>query len=183
MLAKAYVLSFPVNEKENFPRLIAFLMENDPGLDENSKLIKCTKFLGNSLVQSGLQNYIRENQDEARERMYNIGSGAGVDPEITERAYQDMAGSDTNLEMIDLGKELLWLADVLPPAVQGNNEPYFTTGTDSRQIIRQYLPVIAGMDSEMNALLNSVLEENRSLLFNVMEEELVIYSLMACSFQ
>lgn len=181
VLAKAYVLSIPLNEKENFPELVNLLLNYDNFFDENSKLIKCADLLGNMLIRYALQNYSHDNPQESRERMFNIGANAGVPPEITSKACDDMTTSNASLEMFELGRELLWLVEVLPPACQGNDEPYFSTGTENRQLIRQFAPIFAGMGQEMEAYFNAVLRENQSTFFSMMEEQLLIYSLMACS--
>lgn len=44
-------------------------------------------------------------------------------------------------DMFAMGQELLWLANVLPAAAQGNYTPYNTTGTDTRRMMHQVLPM------------------------------------------
>ena len=133
LVAKAYVLSAPLIGREN--ELIPLIQSNPDDFNEGGRAIRCMQSLGTALAQGGLEQSKQFSDVWTIERFPSMPTGlehltGQVDASL--RSY----GSD----MFSMGNELVWLSQVLPPAVQGNYTPYKTTGTSSRRMAAQALP-------------------------------------------
>jgi hypothetical protein len=61
-----------------------------------------------------------------------------------------------------MGQELQWLAQVLPPAAEGDWGPYENTGTPMRNQVRQVLPILqiaSQMDPSLAAIVDNVMKQ------------------------
>jgi len=119
----------------------AFLFNNFLNLDEMSDLLnqnkvlflpggsalRCMQSLGIKLTQAGLNAY----DPKALERAYRTGGP----PEMAEQVARKINSGSANLNA--MGQEFLWLAEVLPAAVQGNAQPYLSTKPLSRPMTHQ----------------------------------------------
>lgn len=181
-LANIYMLTIPINEEEDNQILYLMLAGHDSILNENSKLIKCVKFIGNNMCNNALQNFIANGSSKENEhdRMTRIGNENGVPPDITEKAWNDMDKSDANVDLMNLGLEFLWLSEVLPSVLEGDNELYFTTGTEIRQTIRQLMRLVNTTYPGVGSIINGIIKDNNAQMYSLVEEQILIYSLWMC---
>lgn len=105
-------------------------------LKSNGPIIECARNLGNALISRGLSSYMQTDYDDAYGRVLSMGGnmddGHAVADSMTSGA----------LDAMMMGKELLWLAQVIPAGAEGNWEPYFSSGTSARQQFRQMIPIL-----------------------------------------
>jgi hypothetical protein len=133
LVAKAYFLSAPLIGREN--ELIPLIQSNPDDFNEGGRAIRCMQSLGTALTQGGLEQSKQLSGPSATEQLGHL-MPIGLEHlpgqvDASLRSY----GSD----MFNMGNELVWLSQVLPPAVQGNYTPYNTTGTSSRRMAAQAL--------------------------------------------
>lgn len=153
-LARIYVLTNPLAEGD----FRAYLSQNRPYFVENGQAVQLAKELGLALRTAGVSSY----DPGAEERAHRIASQTGVSPEFAPEVARNL--NRNSLDLWRMGNELLWLAEVLPPATRGDFGPYETTGTWQRQQIRQVLPILKTLltsDPEMAQMYNAVLKEYR----------------------
>jgi len=135
LVAKAYVLSAPFIGREN--ELIPLMQYNSNYFSKGGRAIRCMQSLGTALMQGGLEQSKQFSGYSAVERF-----GPSMPSELAHLPGQvDDSLRSYGSDMYSMGKELVWLSQVLPPAVQGNYTPYKTTGTEIRQMAAQALPI------------------------------------------
>ena len=161
LVAQAYVLSIPIMGREN--ELVPLMRSNPGYFTEGGRAIHCMQSLGTALVQGGVAKSNQFSGYSATERfgpmMPNGLAHLPGQVDDSMRSY----GSD----MLIMGQELLWLSRVLPPAAQGNTTPYNTTGTDSRQMAAQVLPIyqmLCRMDPSICQMMRSMFLEMAPIL-------------------
>ena len=160
LVAKAYVLSAPFIGREN--ELIQLAQSNPGYFNKGGRAIRCMRSLGTALMQGGLEQNKQFSSRSTKDLFPSMPEGLDhltgqVDDSL--RSY----GSD----MYTMGKELIWLGRVLPPAVQGNYTPYRTTGTEIRQMAAQVLPVyqmLCQMDPAACRMMQSMFIEMAPIL-------------------
>ena len=169
LVAKAYVLSAPFIGREN--ELIALAQSNPDYFNDGGKAIRCMQSLGTALMQGGLEQNKQFSGSSATERFgSSMPDGLhGLPGQVDEslRSY----GSD----MYSMGKELVWLSRVLPPAVKGNYTPYKTTGTEIRQMTSQALQIyqmLCQMDPSACRMMQSMFLEMEPML----EQQIYAYA-------
>jgi hypothetical protein len=81
-----------------------------------------------------------------------------------------------NLDMLRMGQELVWLANVLPAAADGNWTLFDTTGTYLRTTYRQMKPFMDEMsDPEVRAIVQNV----RGQYEPIVEDQIMWLAIMA----
>jgi hypothetical protein len=93
---------------------------------ENGDAIRCARALGPYLVAKGASAY-----DTAA---YAANMGGGPD-ELRPDVVSSLKGQA--VAIIALGRELSWLAEVLPSLANGDSVPYWSTATAARQQYRE----------------------------------------------
>jgi len=142
-LAKLYYLANPYEVMKDPTQITDFVSANGSTLGENSEVIRCARELGQLLISQGIQNF---NNNGDRERMYNIGERAGVDPGVTKSAADGMYDGSTDL--YTMGQELVWLSQVIPNASEGNWDSFNNTGTELRRQFYQVWPMVQSVTLE-----------------------------------
>lgn len=135
LVARSYILTMPLLGRDN--EMIP-LMQNYPDhFSEGGGAIRCMQRLGSALINGGLAHYSEFSGTSAQERFGND-MPLGLE-HLPGEVDQSMGsyGSD----IYAMGQELIWLADVLPAAAQGYYDPYTTTGTQTRLMMRNMLPM------------------------------------------
>lgn len=153
LLGRLYYLSNPMGSGND---LVAFVNRNRTNLTNDGALIKCAEELGKRLIVQSLSAFSRSDYDDAYGSVLNMG---GTMDQVRGVAGEIQGGT---VDMFMMGQELLWLAKVLPPAVNGNWGPFNTTGTESRNMMRQILPIYQMMmatDPAMAQLVNRVIAQ------------------------
>ena len=140
MLGRLYYLANPYEVAKDPMQITNYVRANASNLGENSEVIRCARELGELMINQGIQNF---NANSDRERMYNIGQRAGVDPLVTKRAADEIYNGSADLFFI--GQELAWLSRVIPYASAGNWDPFNNTGTDSRRQFYQLWPLVQSL--------------------------------------
>lgn len=133
LVAHAYVLSNPLLGQEN--ELIPLMQYNMTYFLPEGKAIQCMQSLGTGLVQKGmaLSNQFSGNLASNR---FGGRMPAGLQ-NLPGQVDQNLRSFGAN--QVIMGKELIWLSQVLPAALLGNPTLYQTTGTDFRQMQRLQL--------------------------------------------
>ena len=134
LVSRAYILSIPLLGREN--DLISLMRSSPSSFGEDGRAIQCMRVLGSAMTRQGLAQAQPSDRDRAS-RMFG-----GSMPEGLEHlpGQVDQSLNSYSNGPFEIGQELLWLAQVLPPAAQGDYAPYNTTGTFNRRMMRQVLP-------------------------------------------
>jgi len=140
ILGRLYYLANPYEVARDPMQITNYVRANASSLGENSEVIRCARELGGLMINQGIQNF---NANGDRERMYDIGHRAEVDPLVTKRAADEMYNGSADLFF--MGQELVWLARVIPSAAAGNWDPFNNSGTDSRKQFYQLWPLVQSM--------------------------------------
>jgi len=146
LVARSYVLTMPLLGRDN--EMIPLMQSYPNHFTQGGRAIQCMERLGMALVQGGLAQSREFSGNSATERF------GGQMPEGLEHlpGQVDNTLGSYGSDMFVMGQELLWLASVLPAAAQGNYTPYNTTGTETRRMMYQVLPVyqmLCTMDPSM----------------------------------
>ena len=125
LIARAYYLSNPMTEHDGFQQ---FVTRNRAVLSAGSPAIQCGRVLGAHLAQRGINAYDAD--------AYRRAMGKGPDELAPDVARSFNSGA---VDVFAMGRELVWLAEVLPAAAVGDFGPYVTAGTETRAMLRQVL--------------------------------------------
>lgn len=131
-IAYAYYYSSPIIDSS---KLVNFIERNKSFFVEDGGGTRCGASLGKALIYQGLQTFDQRDYDRAYERTL----AAGGTMEMAHDVGSSMQSGSLDAYM--MGQELVWLAQVLPSAANGNWNPYRTTGTQTRNQLRQILPI------------------------------------------
>ena len=135
LVAKSYVLTMPLLGRDN--EMVPLMQSNREYFAQGGGAIRCMQRLGTTLVQGGLARSREFSGSSATERFgSSMPEGLAHLPGEVD-ASMGSYGSD----MFTMGQELLWLANVLPAAAQGNYTPYNTPDTTTRRMLYQVLPM------------------------------------------
>jgi hypothetical protein len=156
LVARAYVLAIPLLSREN--ELIPLLDENKAYFLEGGGATRCMQALGAALMRGGSSGAVLGNGYSATERF------GGSMPQGLEHlpGQVDASMRGYGSDMLTMGQELLWLSQVLPPAVDGDYEPYNTTSTPNRQMIAQAVPLyqmLCQMDPEVCQVMLGMMQQ------------------------
>lgn len=156
LIGRLYYLTNPINEQTNPQALEAFVQSNSQLLSRGSSWVDCARRVGNQSISRAIQSFSSEDADHAYESSLEMGA--------TMEQAQDVAGSmnQGSIDIMMMGEELLWLAEVIPDAAVGNWNSYNTTGTQLRQQIRQLWPLYQGvmaMDPSMRNILEQTMQQ------------------------
>ena len=160
IIGRVYFLANPLS---NPSELVEYIQQNRTYFVEDCTVIRYTKSLGNRLVSRGLSSLSQEDYDGA----YESTLGMGGTMEQARDVANSISSGSMNLYM--LGNELLWLAEVLPYAVNGNWRPFQTTGTNTRNQIRQILPFYNMMlktEPLMLQLVDEIMKQYNNIITN-----------------
>ena len=147
-LGGVYRLTFPDIERagaddfgvEPPSKLVSLIAKVPAEFSGDSRLIVCAKAFGDRAVL-GTANAYDASAEERAVRMWGPGMPTQLPGEVTNSIQQGA------LDLYALGREMLWLSNVLPAAAAGNWRPYLETGTPSRQASRQAMPYLKLMIS------------------------------------
>ena len=135
LVAKSYVLTIPLLGRDN--EMIPLMQSNRGYFTQEGGAIRCMQRLGAALVQGGLARSSEFSGSSATELFGgSMPEGLGHLPGQVDASMRSYGS-----EMFTMGQELIWLANVLPAAAQGDYTPYNTTGTDTRRMMYQVLPM------------------------------------------
>lgn len=162
--------SNPINEvdpqrRQQFHQLIG---ENSEILSSDGATMICAARLGRALQQQGLASFNRGDYDRAYENVVANGGNVAM--------AQDVAGSMNQgaMDAWSTGRELTWLSQVLPAAAVGNWDPYWNTGTQTRNQVRQALAIIGSMP-DMGSMMQQ-LQHLLGIFQPQIEEQMVMAS-------
>lgn len=149
-----------------FSAFQSFVQENASLLQTNGPTMTCARQLGQALQYQGLKSYSQQD--------YNDAYGSVLAKGGTIEMANDVAGSMQSgaLDAWMTGKELVWLSQVIPSAAAGNWQPYLTTGTESRNQLRQVIQIYRAMPD-----MRQMLKEMQPLLASfqpIVEEQMVM---------
>lgn len=176
-LYQVQVLSNPLSEMlYGTEELQAYVQQNKAYFVQDGQAIKCATVLGQYLFNQGILTFDEHASERAGRYAVNM-----------EQYHQLEA--DINRGSIDLalqGEELLWLAQVLPEAAEGNWGPYLSTGTMMRQQGRQVVgPLIIQMINQglMDPMVFAQMEAEIKAMAPTVEDQYVILALTADQLQ
>ncbi len=151
--------------------LVELVQQNKAVFTENSDVIRCAKALGSILFRQAAISFGENDYNKAYGRALEMGATGEQ-----ARGVADSMQSGT-LDLFMLGQELLWLAEVLPSAADGDWGPFKTTGTETRIMARQLLPLMNMMlesDPDSAAIKNAVMQQYQPIV----EEQMVWLAIM-----
>lgn len=137
LVSRAYVLSFPLLGQDSV--LQELINANRIAFSEKGAATNCMRVLGSALINQSLAQHKNDNPYAAQERF------GGLMPEGLESlpGQVDASMRSAGLEFFTMGQELLWLAEVLPIALEGNAGPYNAQGTQWRQTMLSKAPQLS----------------------------------------
>lgn len=144
------------NPMGNPTDLAEFVTQYRAYLVSDGTAIKCAKRLGKRLVGQSLSAFSQADYDAAYGGVLAMGGDMDMAHDV---AASIRSGA---LELYVLGKELLWLANVIPSAASGDWGLYNNTGTETRNAIRQVMPIyqqLINMDPAMAQSINNLLTQ------------------------
>lgn len=149
-----------------FQSFQGFIQGNSSLLQSNGPTMTCARELGQALQYQGLSSYSQSDYNDAYGSV--LAQGGTID------MAQDVAGGMQSgaLDAWMTGQELVWLSQVIPSASNGNWQPYLTTGTESRNQVRQVMVLLQSMPD-----MQSMLQEVQHLLLSyqpIVEEQMVM---------
>jgi hypothetical protein len=139
LVARTFMLANPVLGREN--EIIPLVQSNRVYFAAGGAAIQCMQRLGMALTNAGLSQF-QQNQGNSPAEQF-----AGSMPEGLEHLPGEVSDSLNRYssDILTMGQELNWLAEVLPSVVLGNYSPYNSTGTETRRRLRQILPMYQQM--------------------------------------
>lgn len=165
-LGHLYYMVHPLNVMQNPLGVESYIRENKLLLQEDSPLIRCARILGNKLVLNGPNAFGKTDCDRAHGSVLSMG-GNWRHAHAIARSLQDGA-----VDAFVVGEELLWIADAVPKAANGDWTAFNTTGTQSREAMRQIWPLYQQMGMQ------PVLDRFIPLFKPMIEEQVKFLTLM-----
>ena len=164
MLGRAYYLANPLSEPT---KLAEYIRQNKAYFMKDGTAIRCAQELGSRLVAYAFSAFSQEDYTKGYESVLRLGATA------EEARYVANSLNDNELDARMMGEELLWLAEVLPCAAEGDWGPFQTTGTIVRNHIRAIKPYL---DTDPSARQTP---DSRIAQFGpISEEQIVMLSIM-----
>ena len=168
-LGHLYYMVNPLNVMQNPLGVESFIRENKLLLQDDGPTIRCARKLGNKLVQDGLNAFGKTDYDRAYGRVLSMGGNRRHAHAIA-RSLQDGA-----VDALMVGQELLWIANAVPKAANGDWTAFNTTGTQSRETMRQIWPLYKQMGMQ------PILDRFIPLFKPMIEEQVKFLTLMLWS--
>lgn len=153
ILGHLYYLSNPMGNAND---LTAFVNQYRAHLTSNGTVMKCAKTLGNKLIAQSLGAFSQADYDDAYGSVLEMGGTMDMAHDV---AYDIQSGA---VDLLMLGQELLWLVQVIPSAANGDWRLFNTTGTETRNMIREVMPIyqmMFAMDPSMAQIFDDVLAQ------------------------
>lgn len=163
IIAKAYVLGSPI---EGLNDVVTFVRSKYEYFVKDGKAIKCMALLGDHLITAGLNAY----NPNAYESVMGKGP-TDLQPQVAQSINSDAASLHA------LGIELKWFARVLPYLTMGNYTPYLTTGTPTRNQIKEILPII-NLTNNSDPYMRATYEEMLAIYSELAGKQIVMLALM-----
>lgn len=163
IIAHAYILGSPI---EGLNDLATFVRSKYEYFEKEGKAIKCMALLGNNLITAGLNAY----DPHAYESIMGKGP-IELQPQVAQSINSDA------VSLYTMGIELKWFAGVLPYIVKGNYTPYLTTGTPTRNQIKEILPIL-NLTINSDPYLKATFEEMMTIYSQLAREQIVMLALM-----
>lgn len=126
-VGQAYQLTNPFEEGN----LAKFLAQHPTLFEPGGPGVRCAQALGEHLTRAGSSAY---------DPVAYLRATGLTPPEMAPEIAASLTSG--NLDLIQMGEELMWLSTVLPEATRGNFGPFQTTGTNLRQQLRQGMPMM-----------------------------------------
>lgn len=169
ILGRVYVKANPLSDHSD---IVALVQQYSEHFMEGSPVINCATSLGNRLVMQGLSSFSQNDYNRAYGRSLELGA--------TMEQARDIGNSISSgsVDLFIMGKEMLWLAQVLPYAARGDWGPFQNTGSEVRTQVRQILPIynmMLQMDPAMAQMVNEIMRQFEPIA----EEQIVMLALMS----
>ncbi len=166
LIGMLYVLSCPSLETHEYD-IYDMVSEYEQFLYEDGAIIQGMKRLGDLMVAHGTQNFNFTNTVENNTKEKVIGMCNSVGLEAKAGSFSDKVVSgmrNEQLQPIIIGKELIWLSNVIPDAANGDWDSSHNTGSSIRREakaeiaqVQQSLAYVRSIDSDAAKLLDIVL--------------------------
>lgn len=165
-LGHLYYMVNPLNVMQHPGDVEDFIRENKSLLQSDSPIIQCAKKLGNKLTMSGLNSFSTTDYDRAYGSVLSMGGDTSQARSVADSLQQGA------VDAYMVGQELLWIADAVPKAANGDWSAFNTTGTQSRKTMRQVWPLYQQLGMQ------SVLDQYKPLFQPMIEEQVKFLALM-----
>ena len=168
VVGRVYYLAIPLSEPSE---LANYVQQNRAYFVENSPVIRCASALGNKLVYQAVSSYSQGDYDKAYESSLEMGATGEIAHSVADSIQSG------NLGLFAMGQELLWLAEVLPSAAEGNWTPFNTTGTEARITTRNYLSIVNSMGM-MDPETLQIMQASMTQFQTLAEDQIVFLAVM-----
>jgi hypothetical protein len=165
-LGRLYYAVNPLNEVQNPNAVMKFINDHKSLLQDDSPTISCARKLGNRLIQSGLNAFSNSDYDRAYGSVLDMGGNMSHARDVANSLQQGA------VDAFMIGQELLWIANVVPKAANGDWTDFNNTGTQSRMTMRQVWPIYKTMG------MSSMLNQYMPLFQPMIEEQVTFLALM-----
>jgi hypothetical protein len=130
LIGKIYLLSDPMNDPNV---LVCFVKEHPKYFKEDGLLVRCTRMLGTWMLDQKKSSLNRESILEVKNKLAECRISEEYAVDLLEKFQK------SDIDLIDLGNELIWLSEVLPCLVRGDLKTYLCTQTTFRKDCRKLM--------------------------------------------
>lgn len=130
LIGKIYLLSDPLNDPNE---LVSFVKEHPEYFKEDGLLVRCTRMLGTWMLDQKKSSLNRESIPEVKNKLAECRISEEYAIDLLERFQK------SEVDLIDLGNELIWLSDILPGLARGDLKNYLCTQTTFRKDCRKLM--------------------------------------------
>ena len=138
LVARAYTLALPMARQGD--EFVRFAEAQKTAFDRDGAATRCMTVLGAVFRQEGLRLTLEVQQGRGVSRMF----GGKLPNASVDLARQADAVRGANAQNdLAMAEDLLWLANVLPPLVNGDQAPYRAQDTSSRRTAQHVISTLA----------------------------------------
>jgi hypothetical protein len=132
LLGQVYILSNPMNDPNN---LVKFVHQHWEYFLEDGILVQSSRALGYWILNHKKDELNTEILKKLEEKLKNC----EIPLSYANHLLLEIRKSDIEFE--ELGKELIWLSNILPSLTRGDMKGYLITGTSLRNNLKKIIPL------------------------------------------
>lgn len=169
ILADVYMLSNPMNDPNE---LIQYIQSNPKYFRKDGAITVAARNLGNWV----LSNDVRSLEDNCLEKIKKQLEKENFSKEYASNLLSEIKKSQFDCKSI--GKELVWLSELLPDLSEGNIKEYLCTGTEIRQQLRMVIPLYQVMHNSDPEIAELILKD-KNCYYQKMADQIQLLALLS----
>jgi hypothetical protein len=169
ILADVYMLSNPMNDPNE---LIQYIQSNPKYFRKDGAITVAARNLGNWV----LSNDVRSLEDNCLEKIKKQLEKENFSKEYASDLLSEIKKSQFDCKSI--GKELVWLSELLPDLSEGNIKEYLCTGTEIRQQLRMVIPFYQVMHNSDPEIAELILKD-KNCYYQKMADQIQLLALLS----